>query len=115
MDEFLVPKEKVVLVTMSDGTVETSHGSFNDFDDLINGQGVVILVTAVKSAISWREWDLFAEINDLDVHVFALFVDHLQVVFVDLKDEARVLSTVVEDEIASFVAVTLVNSVASCS
>ena len=100
---------------MSDGTVESSHGSFNDFDDLINGQGVVILVTTVKSAISGRKWDLFAEINDLDVHVFALFVDHLQVVFVDLKDEARVLSSVVEHEIASFVPMTLVNSITGCS
>ena len=101
--ELFVPKEDVMFVTMSNCAVETAMLAFDYLNDLIHSQGIIVLISSIQGSVARWERHLFAEVNDLDVHYLALLIDHLEVVFVYLKNKPGILVAIEIDEVTGLV------------
>jgi len=105
LNKLFIPQENVVLVAVADCAIHSSLGSFYDFYDLIHRHCIVVFISTVECAVSRRQRHLLAEINNLNTYNLALLVNHLEIVFVYLQHQTRVLASIIEHEVACFVAV----------
>ena len=101
--KLFVPKEDVMFVTMSNCAVETAMRAFDYLNDLIHSQGVIVLISSIQGSVARWERHLFAEVNDLYVHYLALLIDHLEVVFVYLKNKPGILVAIEVDEVTGLI------------
>ena len=100
--ELLVPQEQIVLVAVLDCANEATMLAFDNFDHLVDGQRVVVLVSAIEGSVARGQGHLFAELNNFDVYDLALLIDHGKLVFMHLENQACILASVVEHKVVRF-------------
>ena len=77
LDKVFVPEEDVVLMAMTDCSKHATPRAFNDFDDLVDCQSVIVLVTAIECTVTRRLGYFLAQVDYFDTDNLALFIDHL--------------------------------------